>query len=317
MRIVFFGTPEFAVPSLRRLTDRFDVALVVTRPDRPVGRGGRLTPPPVATVARELDLDLFQPANPNKLEAVAAIASYEPRAVVCVAYGRLLGTLLRRLAPPGILNAHPSLLPAYRGASPIQGALLDGARETGVSMIRLVRALDAGPIVALERTPTDSDETAADLHARLADLTADLLAGVLPAWAAGALAEEPQDETKASLTRPLERADADLDLRRPALDLYNRWRAFQPWPGARVRAGDTVCGLTDVRLGNEQLGPGQVRLRADALLLGCGSGSLAVRAIQPAGRKGMDAAAFARGYQRLLGTPWGRPYPGSRPPLIE
>lgn len=317
MRIVFFGTPDFAVPSLRRLTDRFDVALVVTRPDRPVGRGGRLTPPPVATVARELDLDLFQPPNPNKLEAVEAIASYQPQAVVCVAYGRLLGTLLRRLAPPGILNAHPSLLPAFRGASPIQGALLEGARETGVTLIRLVRALDAGPTVAVERARIDPDDTAADLHARLADLTADLLTGVLPAWAAGDLSEEPQDESKASLTRPLDRKDADLDLRQSALELYNRWRAFQPWPGVRVRAGDTICGLTDVHPGSQQLEPGQVRLCDDALLLGCGGGSLSIRGLQPAGRKRMEAAAFARGYQRVLQVPWGHPYPEARPPLIE
>ncbi|MCY3896387.1 MAG: methionyl-tRNA formyltransferase [Chloroflexi bacterium] len=317
MRIVFFGTPDFAIPSLRRLSDRFDVALVVTRPDRPVGRGGRLTPPPVATVARDLDLDLFQPANTNKLETVEAIASYEPHAVVCVAYGRLLGTLLRRLAPPGILNAHPSVLPAYRGASPIQGALLDGAGETGVTLIRLVRALDAGPIVAVERSQIDPVETAADLHARLAELTAELLTRILPAWAAGELTEDPQDESKASLTRPLERADADLDLRRSAIELYNRWRAFQPWPGVRVRVGETICGLTHVRLCMEQLEPGQVRLSDEALLLGCGDGSLAIRVLQPAGRKAMAAAAFARGYGSLLKVPWGRPFPQARPPLIE
>ena len=317
MRIVFFGTPDFAVPSLHRLATDFDVALAVTRPDRPVGRRGLLTPPPVANVARDLDLDLFQPPNPNKPEAVEAIGSYQPDAVVCVAYGRLLGTSLRRLAPPGILNAHPSILPAYRGASPIQGALLDGASETGVTLIRLVRALDAGPIAAAERTAIEPRETAADLHARLAQMTANLLVRVLPGWAAGQLDEHPQDAGRATLTRPLERADAELDLRLPARDLYNRWRAFQPWPGTRVRVGDTVCGLMDVGLSDEQLEPGQARMRGDELMLGCGTGALAIRALQPAGRKRMDAAAFARGYQRLLAAPWGRPYPQPRPPLIE
>lgn len=317
MRIVFFGTPDFALPSLRTLAARFDVALVVTRPDRPVGRGGRLTAPPAAGVARDLDLDLFQPPNPNHPEAVQAIGSYEPDAVVCVAYGRILGTALRRLASPGILNAHPSLLPAYRGASPIQAALLQGAGETGVSLIRLVRALDAGPIVAVEPTPIGPGETAADLHTRLAAQTASLLVRVLPGWAAGNLAEQPQDESRVSLTRPLERADADLDLRQSASELYNRWRAFQPWPGVRVRAGDTICALLDVRCSDEKLDPGQVRMHDDTLLLGCGSGSLAVRAIQPAGRKRTAAAAFARGYQRLLTQPWGQPYPGPRPPIIE
>lgn len=317
MRIVFFGTPDFAVPSLRRLAAKFEVALVVTRPDRPVGRGGRLTPPPVATAARDLDLDLFQPSNPNQPEAIDAIGSYEPNAVVCVAYGRLLGTALRRLAPPGILNAHPSLLPAYRGATPIQGALLDGARETGVTLIRLVRALDAGPIVAAGPTSIDAEETAADLHARLAELTADLLVRVLPGWAAGRLAEQPQDDARVTLTRPLERADAELDLRRPAAELYNRWRAFQPWPGARVRAGDTICALLDVRLSDDRLNSGEVRLCDDALLIGAGVGALAVRALQPAGRQRMDAPAFARGYQRLLAAPWGRPFPEARSPLIQ
>ena len=317
MRVVFFGTPDFAVPALRRLADRFDVALVVTRPDRPVGRGGRLTAPPVVSAARELDLDLFQPPNPNRPEAVEAIGSYDPDAVVCVAYGRLLGAALRRLAPPGILNAHPSLLPAYRGASPIQGALLDGSSETGVTLIRLVRALDAGPIVAAERMPIDPDETAADLHTRLAEVTADLLVGVLPGWAAGQHAERPQEKNRVSLTRPLERADAELDLRRPARELYNRWRAFQPWPGIRVRAGDTMCALLDVTLAADRLHPGQVRTRDDALLLGTGAGSLAVGSLQPAGRKRMDAAAFARGYHRLLDAPWGRPFPDPRPPVIE
>lgn len=317
MRIVFFGTPEFAVPSLHRLATDFDVALVVTRPDRPVGRGGRLTAAPVAVAARELDLDLFQPPNPNKPEAVEAIGSYEPDAVVCVAYGRLLGTSLRRLAPPGILNAHPSILPAYRGASPIQGALLDGACETGVTLIRLVRALDAGPIVAVERTVIEPHETAADLHARLAQMAADLLIRVLPGWAAGELDEHPQDKGRATLTRPLERADAELDLRLPARDLYNRWRAFQPWPGTRVRAGETVCVLHDVGVSEDRFDPGEARLIDNKLLLGCGTGALAVRVLQPAGRKRMDAAAFARGYRRLLAAPWGRPHPQPRPPPIE
>ena len=317
MRIVFFGTPEFALPSLHRLATDCDVALVVTRPDRPVGRGGRLTAPPVAHAARELDLDLFQPPNPNQPEAVAAIGSYQPDAVVCVAYGRLLGASLRRLAPPGILNAHPSILPAYRGASPIQGALLDGASETGVSLIRLVRALDAGPIVAMERTAIEPHETAADLHARLAQMAADLLIRVLPGWAASELDEHRQDKSRATLTRPLDRADAELDLRLPARDLYNRWRAFQPWPGARVRAGDTICVLHAVSVSDRRLDPGRACLIDDELLLGCGTDALAVRVIQPAGRKRMDAAAFARGYQRRLAAPWGRPYPQPRPPVIE
>ena len=186
---------------------------------------------------------------------------------------------------PAFSTHIPSLLPAYRGASPIQGALLEGAAETGVTLIRLVRSLDAGPIVAVERTAIDPHETAADLHARLSELTADMLVRVLPGWATGELAEQPQDESRVSLTRLLERADAELDLRRPARELYNRWRAFRPWPGARVRAGDTLCALLQV--GAKPRSPGCRRSgyarRRPADRLRRGERSKSARSSQPAG----------------------------------
>ncbi len=331
MRVVFFGTPAFAVPSLQRLARDFQVVLVVSRPDRPVGRARRLTAPPAAAAARALDLDLFQPPNPNRAAAVEAIASYEPDAVVVAAYGRLIRAPLRRLAPRGVVNAHPSLLPAYRGASPIQAAIAAGETAAGVTLIRLDDDLDAGPIVAARRLAIGPTERAPSLHDRLAAASADLLADVLPRWAAGEAAERPQRADRATLTRPLERADAELDLRRPARELFDRWRAFQPWPGAFVRVGETTCTLVELAALPDPSssgavcppddaplpGCGEVHVRDRALLLGCGAGALRVERLQPAGRRAMTAQDFERGYQRLLAIPWGVPHPEPRPPLAR
>ena len=317
MRVIFFGTPEFAVPPLRQLTERHDVALVVTRPDRAVGRRGQVVSPSVATVARELNLDLFQPPNPNHKSALETIASYGAELFVVVAYGRLLGARLMEVAPRGGVNAHPSLLPTYRGASPIQAAIAAGDRETGVSLIRIVEAVDAGPIIANETTSIGTHEKASDVRVRLAEITSDLLARELPRWFRGEVGERVQDERLASLTRQLQRVDAEFDLRRPASELYDRWRAFHPWPGAQVRVGRVTCKLLELTLDAENQGMGSVFLRDDVLVIGCGSGSLGVSSIQPAGRTPMRASDFARGYTPLLDLQWGHPFPDSRPPITE
>ena len=317
MRVIFFGTPEFAVPPLRQLAEGHDVALVVTRPDRAVGRRGQIVSPSVATIARELNLDLFQPPNPNRPSALETIASYGAEVLVVVAYGRLLGARLMEVAPRGGVNAHPSLLPAYRGASPIQAAIAAGDKETGVSLIRLVEAVDAGPIIANETTSIRPHEKASDVRERLAQITSDLLARELPRWFRGEIGERVQDERSASLTRPLERVDAEFDLRRPASELYDRWRAFHPWPGAQVSAGRVTCKLLELTLVPENRGTGNVCLRDDLLVIGCGSGSLGVSYIQPAGRTPMRGSDFARGYTPLLDLQWGHPFPNSMPPISE
>ena len=317
MRVIFFGTPEFAVSPLRQLAEGHDVALVVTRPDRAVGRRGQIVSPSVATIARELNLDLFQPPNPNRPSALETIASYGAEVLVVVAYGRLLGARLMEVAPRGGVNAHPSLLPAYRGASPIQAAIAAGDKETGVSLIRLVEAVDAGPIIANETTSIRPHEKASDVRERLAQITSDLLARELPRWFRGEIGERVQDERSASLTRPLERVDAEFDLRRPASELYDRWRAFHPWPGAQVSAGRVTCKLLELTLVPENRGTGNVCLRDDLLVIGCGSGSLGVSYIQPAGRTPMRGSDFARGYTPLLDLQWGHPFPNSMPPISE
>jgi methionyl-tRNA formyltransferase len=316
MRIVFFGTPDFSVPSLQLLAARHDVGLVVSRPDRKAGRKNILKPPPVAIAAQDLDLDLYQPANPNQAVALKTISEYEADVLVVVAFGRLIGSELRSCAPHGAVNVHPSLLPAFRGASPIQAAIASGAKQTGVTLIRLVERLDAGPIISSRQLSVAPDQSAIQASESLAAMAADLLRRTLPEWVAGAICEQPQDEAYASMTRPLDRRDGDLDLRRPAIELYDRWRAFQPWPGVQVQAGDVRCKLLELMPGSRDLSIGSTLICDDALLIGCGEGSIVVRLIQPEGRDRMEARDFERGYRSLLDEVWGQPFPDGRLSLV-
>ena len=316
MRIIFFGTPNFAVPSLRLLAASHEVVLVVTRPDRKAGRKNVLQSPPVAIAAKDMSLDLFQPRNPNQILAKETIAEYEPDLIVVVAYGRLIGNELSACASYGAVNAHPSLLPGFRGASPIQAAIASGVRQTGVTLIRLVERLDAGPIIASRELSLTTGETAIEASESLSLLAAELLIETLPNWVAGVIREYPQDESFATMTRPLERRDGELDLRRPAIELYDRWRAFQPWPGIQVQAGEVRCKLLDLAANPRNLSIGSTMACDDVLLIGCGEGSIAVRVIQPEGRDRMDVQDFVRGYKSLMDVQWGQPFPDSQSPIV-
>jgi len=318
MRLVFFGTPEFAVPALQRLAAAHEVALVVTQPDRPTGRAQTPTPPAVAIAARALGLPIRQPSSPNARGAVAVIRACRPDVLVLVAYGRLIEADLLALAPAGVVNLHPSLLPAYRGAAPIQAAIAEGRTETGVTLIRLDAGLDAGPIIQASKVSIGPDETTPRVSGRLALAGADVLVATLPGWVAGQVAPRAQDPAQATVTRPLTRADGDLDPRRPARELYDRWRAFQPWPGVTVRAGALPLKLLDLRLQASAPGPpGQVVAGDGVVWLACGTGALEIRSLQPTGRHPMAAAEFARGYHHLLDVRWGDPPPTPTPPLVR
>jgi len=318
VRAVFLGTPEFALPALRRLHARGVVQLVVSQPDRPAGRRGVERTPAVIGLARELGLSTMQPANPNDASSLERIRAAQPDVVVVVAYGRLLRRPLLELAPAGVVNLHPSLLPAYRGASPIQAAISDGGTRTGVTLMRMDAGLDTGPVIAAREVSIRPDESSPALHDRLANAGAELLDEVLDAWVAGRVTAQPQDEEAATLTRPLERADAELDLRRPAQELYDQWRAFQPWPGAFVTVDGqrVVVAETEPPMAEDKP-VGLASLDGDLLIVGCGSGVLRLARLQPEGRKAMSARAFANGYGPLLRATWGDPPPAPRPPLTR
>lgn len=318
MRAVFLGTPEFALPTLRRLQSRGVVQLVVSQPDRPAGRRGVERTPAVIDLARELGLPTMQPANPNDAASLERIRAAQPDVLVVVAYGRLLRQSALELAPAGVVNLHPSLLPEYRGASPIQAAIHDGRTRTGVTLMRMDAGLDTGPVIAAREVSIGSDETSPALHDRLADAGAELLGEMLDPWAAGRLTAQPQDPETATLTRPLERADGEIDLRRPARELYDQWRAFQPWPGAFVMVdGQRVVVAEMDRPLNQDRPVGRASLDNESLLVGCGSGTLRLARLQPEGRKAMSARAFANGYGPLLWATWGDPPPAPRPPLTR
>ncbi|MDR7483028.1 MAG: methionyl-tRNA formyltransferase [Armatimonadota bacterium] len=314
LRVLFFGTPEFALPSLEALVRIATVVAVVSQPDRPAGRGRRLTPPPVAAAARRMGLPLLQPArlrDPVVLDALRALA---PELGVTVAYGRLLPPAVLALPPLGCINLHPSLLPRYRGASPIQAAIADGAAVTGVTVLYMTDELDAGDIILQQEVPIHPEETAGELEARLAHAGAALLAEAVRLLAAGAAPRRPQDHAQATYTGRLSKADGLLDWTRPAVAIVNQIRALTPWPSAytywrgmplKIWRARAVAAAADGQ-------PGEVvAVSADGITVAAGAGTVLLLEVQPPGGVRMPAGAFARGHPirpgDLLG---GAPVPG-------
>jgi methionyl-tRNA formyltransferase len=236
MRIVFFGSPGFAVPSLEALVaSRHEVVAVVTQPDRPAGRGHAETPPPAKQAALARGLPVLQPEKVSDPEPLAAIQALAPDAFVVAAYGQILRQRLLNVPPRGTLNVHASLLPRWRGASPVAAAIMAGDEVTGVTLMQMVRALDAGPMLARVETPISPHDTTGTLEPRLAVAGAELLAKNLGAWLEGRLAATPQDESLVTYAPQIRRTDALLDWHLPAVDLWRRVRAFHPWPVAYTR----------------------------------------------------------------------------------
>lgn len=233
-RLVFMGTPELARTILRALVDssRWEIVLVVAQPDKPVGRGLSTQPPPVKVEALARGLPVRQPTKARDPDFLAELARLAPDVIVVAAYGQLLPPALLAIPRTGCLNVHTSLLPRWRGAAPIQWALLEGDSETGVTLMRMNEGLDTGDLVTSASTPISDDDTAQSLHDRLADLGADLLVRTLPAWLAGSLTPVPQPDTGVTYARKLTREDGRLDWSLPAETLARRVRALHPWPGA-------------------------------------------------------------------------------------
>lgn len=297
LRVVYFGTPVFAVPALRRLHEdgRVELLGVVSQPDRPAGRGRTLTSPPVADAARELGLPLAQPAKVADLQSWLADLGPADLHVVA-AYGRILPDWLLQTPKIGPLNLHASLLPRHRGAAPIQAAILAGDSETGVTLMGMEPALDAGPMLAVRTTPIRPEDTAGSLFDRLADLAADLLIDALGPLLAGALEAIPQDEAVATYAGRIGGPDAELGWASSAIEIDRRVRAMAPQPGAwTLRDGERLrilAGRPETLPGR---GPGLLESDPEGLRVGCGVGSYLVTRLQPAGKPAMDAVAWLRG----------------------
>ena len=303
-RVVFMGTPEFAVPTLERLVEKQTVVGVVTQPDRPAGRGRRLVASPVKEAALAHDLPLIQPASLDTPEAVAQLTVWRPDVMVVAAFGQLLRPEVLDLPPHGCLNVHASLLPRHRGAAPISAAILAGDEITGVTLMHMDEGLDTGPIVAQAECAIDPDDTTGSLTAKLAELGAALLAEALPRWLAGEIEALPQDDAAATYCQALTKEDGRLDWTRPAAYLARQVRACDPWPGAYTSWRGQRLKILGVqaRPDWQQSGqPGDVVEAEAGIAVVSGAGVLLLEEVQPAGKRPMLAAAFARGQRDLIG----------------
>mgnify|MGYP001200803609 CR=1 FL=1 len=306
-RVVFMGTPAFAVPSLDALlaaAGLVEVVGVFTQPDRPAGRGRSVAPSPVKARALAAGLPVAQPASlrraPAAPEGLAALEALSPDLVVVAAYGLLLPPAVLDGPRFGALNVHASLLPRWRGAAPIQHAILAGDATTGVTIMRMDAGLDTGPTVAAAATPIGADETASALTERLAQLGAALLVATLPGWFAGTAVATPQDDAAATHAPRLDRADGRLDAAEGAAALARRVRAMQPWPGAWLPLADgtglKVLGADVVPTAwPAALGAGHIVAVEGWPVLVTADGGLRLRTVQPPGKRPMDGDAFLRG----------------------
>ncbi len=299
MRILFWGTPDFATPPLRALIgEGCDVVGVVTQPDRPQGRSRSATvAPPVKAVAIEEDIPVLQPERPRGEEFVAAVRALAPDLSVVVAYGHILPKEVVDLPPMGTLNIHASRLPRWRGAAPIQAAILAGDAETGVSIMRMVPALDAGPVLLQARTPILDDETGGELTLRLSELGALAIVEALTLMALGDTAGTPQPDAGVTYAGKVTREQARLDWTRPAIEVSRAIRAYDPAPGAFTVLGDTEVKLFGARVASDAAGdPGVVAAIDEmGMLVGCGTGSVRIAYAHPAGRRRLASLDWAQG----------------------
>jgi methionyl-tRNA formyltransferase len=296
VRTAYFGTSDFAATVLRRLADSSHrPALVVTPPDRRQGRGRKVKPPPAAVAARELELDLLQAENVNDPDALARIRAAAPEAILVCAFGQLIREPLLSGFP--MLNVHPSLLPRWRGAAPIERAMMAGDATTGVCVMQLTEGLDSGPTALCEETAISPDEDFESLAGRLAALGGDLLVRALDLQAEGALEFTEQDEAGVTYAEKIEAPERRLDPGLPAAELAAKVRALTPHVGAYLELpGGEPLGVRRARAVLDQLEPGRLEERDGALLLGCGEGSLRLELVQPPGGKPMPADAYLRGH---------------------
>jgi methionyl-tRNA formyltransferase len=307
MRIVFFGTPQFAVASLRALLrERFTVAGVVTQPDRPQGRSrSTLVPPPVKQLADAERIPVLQPVRPVGDLFLASLRRLEADLGVVVAYGHILRPEVIQAVPRGMINVHASLLPRFRGAAPIQHAILAGEAETGVSIMQMEEGLDSGPVLHRVATPISPGETAGALAERLAELGATALVEALSLIGAGLARPQPQNPAEATFAPKIGRELARLDWAAGADTLERQVRAFDPAPGAWSLLDEAPVKFFGAATAEGSGEPGTVLAATDRLLVACGEGALAVREVQPAGRSRMEAGAWARGRGIAAGRRFG------------
>jgi methionyl-tRNA formyltransferase len=300
LRIVFCGTPAFALPSLRQLMAQPDflIEAVVTQPDRPRGRGGEMASPPVKDLALEAGIAVYQPEKIRSESAHNFIRKAAPDAVVIIAYGQIIPASLIAIPRLGWINLHASLLPKYRGAAPINWAIINGETRTGVTTMQIDAGLDTGPMLLQREVEIGADETAPELAARLADAGAPLIVETLQKLSRGEIVPQWQDESRATLARLLKKEDGQIDWSLSAAAIYNRIRGLQPWPGAYTRFRGQKCAVWGKPAAKERVtgAPGALIAEGHDVLVVCGVNSaLRLEFVQLEGRKRISALEFANG----------------------
>jgi methionyl-tRNA formyltransferase len=312
MRIIFMGTPDFSVPTLRRLHERgHDIKLVVTQPDRPAGRGRQPRAPAVKVAAVELGLTLEQCDDVNDEAVVARLRAVRPDVIVVVAFGQILHEEILKLPSKGAINVHASLLPRYRGVAPINWVILNGERETGVTTMFMARRVDAGEIILTRTTPIGDRETAGDLSARLSQMGAELLLETLDLVERGDAPRIKQNPDDVTYARKLKKEDGEIDWSRSSSEIANHVRGMTPWPGAYTWYRGKVLCVEQAEPGPASAADGDLAAAEPGEIVGvgdagievaAGSGTILLLEVHPEGRKSMPACDFARGHRPRVGT---------------
>jgi methionyl-tRNA formyltransferase len=308
MRIVFMGTPDFAVPALERLIgSKYEIVAVYTQPDKAAGRGRVMEEPPVKKAARQHKLTVLQPYNLKSPEAKIELFELKPDAIVVAAFGQILPKAVLEIPAFGCLNIHPSLLPKYRGVAPVPAAILNGDEFTGVSIMLMDKGVDTGPVLTAVHVPVLPQDTTETLMQKLANTSAQLLLDTLPGWFRREITPQPQNDAEASYTEMLTKEAGEIDWKLQAVQIWRQVRAFQPWPGSFTRwQGKQLKILEAVPLtgeGNAEAGiVVPVNDSPAAFGVVTGEGILGVKRVQMAGKKAVDAAEFLRGQRQFIGA---------------
>jgi len=296
-RVVFMGSPDFAVPTLQVLAEHYPVIGVVTQPDRPAGRGRKLTPPPVKTLAQKLELPIIQPEKlQSDIDAKQQIQAWEPSVIVVAAFGQILKTDVLTMAPYGCINVHASLLPRWRGVSPIQAAILNGDEETGVTIMKMDDGIDTGQIISSRTIPISADDTGGSLFGKLSSLGAELLMDTLPKYFNNEIHLQEQGESPTPYAPMLNKRDGRLDFSNSACFLAHQVRAYFPWPGTYTYwNGNQLKILSADPLQIESPGVGVLSTHKGLPAIGTLDGILIINQLQPSGKKSMPGEVFLRG----------------------
>lgn len=294
--IIFLGSPEFAVPVLERLVQKFTVLAVVTQPDKPSGRGAKTDYSAIKKSAMSLGLKVLQPVKIKDAGFISILADFAPDLIVVAAYGQILSRQLIELPKYGCINVHASLLPRWRGASPIQSAILAGDEETGVTIMKMDEGLDTGPILSQLSMAIDSSDNASTLSEKLSRAGADLLVKTLDGYLTGQIQPVPQDNDKATLTKLLRKSDGQMDFKKPAAYLERMVRAYNPWPGAFFQWNDQLIKVLGAEVdAGKSIRPGETSIVNKKPVLGTDEGVLVLDIVQPQGRRIMTGMEFLNG----------------------